>query len=1279
MKKLKALILILSAAVLLTALFACKPGGGTGGTSSGSSNGGSSGPSDGGTYTIQYVYNDVVLHEEQVNGNEESLTLPSISLDGFTFFGWFYDEACTKPFDGRLSKNPLSGDITVYASIKPTDSDLIDPSECTEHVWWDSACAKCGTPCTHRWENFVCAYCGLACPHYGADEDHCEDCGLSGLMRIYPFTVSIEIYDPYNPERYEVELDRPTLLDAVIADYLPHPYYYYLRYDIYEISFMGEIITGPDRVIASNCEITLLPKYGAIEFRLVLIDGNGNTEDYNVLAPEGFTLNDLSFYVLEGKGDFSYLLKTATVEFECSEVTDGSIQITPNSTVVIRMNEKEPVPPYSPDKVVVKYLHNGVFSILEFPQGVSFSEVLEKIKKIDKSATTFSHVDFDNKYFEATEGFNIYNNVEITLKENVLYITTVKKEEQPSTPGTGSGTSSTPEYNLPVFISFEGNVYDIDNKMPFFDFLVHHVGIGEEEYHSYTWQIKNDDNGKVYLPDDHFIMGDNGRNFTIVRLSGEASNCDHEWINGHCDKCGNDCAHEWDNGYCHKCDYTCPHDFVSDKNTCDICSGWIVVNVTFGDQVFNVYGHMTALEFLNQFIPGFNETSVIEDYYIVPAGGIAYDAKPDKRLFDYGTDLELKLKHKHNWVDGFCHGCNNSCPHHRVEGNICDECGMFIPNEEDLFVKIKAYLLIPYYSETSEDGVPSGYDAKEIFLDYYNDGSITPTLKTLFYEYYDYVWSEGENSVSVDDVLDRNKIYLGAHKDLAINPFSVTLSIEGGKSKTYSFTKPVLTDTLIEQFFKEVGENANNYDITNETAIRMEIVLTQNKTITFAEKNTVISARVIRSDDPFVPDFQSYSFASPTPPTLKEFAEHLKINYNDFYFYSGYDYSYALPETATSFSQITAIEKSLIEKEYTATIEYRDPHNDEPTTYTIKANGVITLGDLLRLPAEGKDGVIEFLNFDPWNYQFTVNAQTLSPVTTDPLCFPIFKTTIIEVENLYRYRIEGPFESINGMREVVTTYTMQGYEIEKWVDEDLSNYSVSIGWNSELLTYEQFKFMSLPTEGNECNLRFYPNMVKVSLFDGFDGYENFVEAYTDFPTIALSNIMYSYDDYIWTLKSPDGTITEPDKDTVLSYLPNFAVMGTEGFYTEYVLVRTMRYYIVNLTVDSVAYGSKMFDKKLNLTFGEILKEFGNFNYNDYYWHFSQFSSIEENTVINRDVDVVGHKKEDATAQSIALGGTASKASFFGRVYLSARFKSEMANALLPAASPLCKGEFIALN
>ena len=91
MKKLKALILILSAAVLLTALFACKPGGGTGGTSSGSSNGGSSsGPSGGGTYTIQYVYNDVVLHEEQVNGNEESLTLPSISLDGFTFFGWFY-------------------------------------------------------------------------------------------------------------------------------------------------------------------------------------------------------------------------------------------------------------------------------------------------------------------------------------------------------------------------------------------------------------------------------------------------------------------------------------------------------------------------------------------------------------------------------------------------------------------------------------------------------------------------------------------------------------------------------------------------------------------------------------------------------------------------------------------------------------------------------------------------------------------------------------------------------------------------------------------------------------------------------------------------------------------------------------------------------------------------------------------------------------------------------------------------------------------------------------
>lgn len=138
-------------------------------------------------------------------------------------------------------------------------------------------------------------------------------------------------------------------------------------------------------------------------------------------------------------------------------------------------------------------------------------------------------------------------------------------------------------------------------------------------------------------------------------------------------------------------------------------------------------------------------------------------------------------------------------------------------------------------------------------------------------------------------------------------------------------------------------------------------------------------------------------------------------------------------------------------------------------------------------------------------------------------------------------------------------------------------------------------------------------------------------------------------------------------------------MGTEGFYTEYVLVRTMRYYIVNLTVDSVAYGSKMFDKKLNLTFGEILKEFGNFNYNDYYWHFSHFSSIEENTVINRDVDVVGHKKEDATAQSLALGGTASKASFNGSVYLSARFKSETANALLPAASPLCKGEFIALN
>ena len=192
-----------------------------------------------------------------------------------------------------------------------------------------------------------------------------------------------------------------------------------------------------------------------------------------------------------------------------------------------------------------------------------------------------------------------------------------------------------------------GNWFNGDEYCDNCNMKCNHIGKGYELFDDYSHacgmchftidhEFKKDEYGDYRCVDCNELCKHNEWNYGICAYCGKE--CDHDWVNSHCDICDKYCTHSFNadfEGNCNICDYVCTHyDITSGaSNRCGVCG-------------FECYHEYYAIHDL--------------DYH-------------------YCTGCEILKEHKYS--DGYCSICYYSCDHEWLdlvddEIHKCKHCEM---------------------------------------------------------------------------------------------------------------------------------------------------------------------------------------------------------------------------------------------------------------------------------------------------------------------------------------------------------------------------------------------------------------------------------------------------------------------------------------------------------------------------------------------------------------------------------------------------------------------------
>ena len=140
--------------------------------------------------------------------------------------------------------------------------------------------------------------------------------------------------------------------------------------------------------------------------------------------------------------------------------------------------------------------------------------------------------------------------------------------------------------------------------------------------------------------------------------------CWHSFVDGYCEYCGKECDHSYVDGYCDICGIECEHNYVD--NTCEYCGA---CNHNYVDNTCEYCGACN-----HNFVDNTCEHCGACDHNFVD-GYCEYCGIECEHNFSYGYCDICGLDCTHNYVDGYCDICGIECEHSFIDG-YCEYCGM---------------------------------------------------------------------------------------------------------------------------------------------------------------------------------------------------------------------------------------------------------------------------------------------------------------------------------------------------------------------------------------------------------------------------------------------------------------------------------------------------------------------------------------------------------------------------------------------------------------------------
>lgn len=456
--------------------------------------------------------------------------------------------------------------------------------------------------------------------------------------------------------------------------------------------------------------------------------------------------------------------------------------------------------------------------------------------------------------------------------------------------------------------------------------------------------------------------------------------------------------------------------------------------------------------------------------------------------------------------------------------------------------------------------------------------------------------------------------------DVALPAFTLTVSVDGYSSESYTYTRPVTMFDAISKYCKSKGLHMDTYtweevesvvagfDI-HEACIRnvnlRGYIYVEPEAPTTATVEVVKYDGVNETESSYVVEIGSTMSAFITKNLLPEYdSENIDSNEYTFHYWGDYFNQVYGGDSFYGNTKLLMIKKSVVEAGYTVTLDYQDRNgwneNVEQTMY---------------YPATVQQLIHELTGnyLEEWDmHEYTVNGEVLQggekifeAFTADPQ----YKNVTIKVRPIfYVYAVVDVKGETEKTAELVFKKAVTIPEIaeELGLDYDANAYCWRVGSSQQY-----YNDMSMPISLSETTIqvtvsarRVYTDIYFVdkngmymrfenSPFHSDLGWEWSVTPKEAFETmIGTGEDIDSFDDFTWTAKGPNGEFAVGANDVLNYVIPaEYDYYDEESNYrTVYSLTGVRKMVTVTVEENGTEKGTKTY--KTTVTLGEILAEYG---------------------------------------------------------------------------------------
>jgi len=482
--------------------------------------------------------------------------------------------------------------------------------------------------------------------------------------------------------------------------------------------------------------------------------------------------------------------------------------------------------------------------------------------------------------------------------------------------------------------------------------------------------------------------------------------------------------------------------------------------------------------------------------------------------------------------------------------------------------------------------------------------------------------------VSEDTILNEDCVVIcvAAEADRGFDPFTVTVSVEGQKASSYTYTAPVSMWDCATRYCKEQGLDYATYVWTNEnqsTAAMSELTLTVRDTTLYGsiykepEKPTEATVTIYRYDGE---EETVQTYAVEYGCRFDTFVqENFWAEYNDS---NSHEYEYAFfggemggemggYQELKGALKVWMIKRSVLEQGYNVSV-------DLTTRDSISEKGE----KRMYYPATLRQLVYEVTDWDIYldGYSLSVNGETI----TNSEKFDYienceeklyYRDVTLVVKPIFEINVEVLTQDEQSKSKKLTYYgevTPAQVALDLGLSRKADDYLWKTGWSSDSTEYLYSvgePLMMRLQSGGYLFVEARKIRVGISLItesgeeiwldtnstsDPHAGWEWSVDVKT-----AVGGFV-SFDDYIWKLKEESGYLREVTGDEVLSFVRKEYTGDYYGLLTVYTLVGSPKKVMVQVVLDENGTETKLLDVEYDATksIASVLKDLGYVWYTD---------------------------------------------------------------------------------